>query len=137
MLPVSSCLSRRSTDWAREVPNTVIQAPSLLADWRVSIRGQNPGCRGWASFSLELLGACHNHGGLRLPDHLLSKYAACPGRLLTSRWPLPRHNQEPRLTCRGAVPWECAKPPCAVVASKDGKPTWLRRGHSYFCSVFY
>lgn len=36
VLPVSSCLSRRSPDWTCEVWNTVIQAYSLLANWRVS-----------------------------------------------------------------------------------------------------
>ena len=36
MLPVSSCLSRRSPDWTREVPNTVIQAHTFLANRRMS-----------------------------------------------------------------------------------------------------
>lgn len=49
VLPISSCLSRRSPDWTCEVPNTVIQAHSLLANCRVSTeedRSRLKGCGG-------------------------------------------------------------------------------------------
>lgn len=46
MLPISSCLSRRSPDWTCEVSNTVIQAHSLLANGRVSTEEDRSGLEG-------------------------------------------------------------------------------------------
>ena len=65
MLPASSCLSRRSPDWTREVLNTVIWAHTFLANRRMSTKDRIQARGAWGSpFPGSTLALPTRHGGI-------------------------------------------------------------------------